>query len=108
VLGTLRLNCNWDDDKLLEVANNHKTVQEFLGHTIYEFGEQYALHTLKDDVSLFTPEHIDKINQAVVKAGYKVLGYDQKSIKGRCDSFIVETDVHYPTDINTFIPVVIQ
>lgn len=100
VLGTLRLNCNWDYDKLLEIANNHKTVREFLGHTIYEFGEQYALQTLKDNISLFTPEHIDQINKVVVKAGYKMLGYDKKSIKGRCDSFVVETDVHYPTDIN--------
>jgi hypothetical protein len=100
VLGTLRLNCNWDYDKLLEIANNHKTVREFLGHTIYEFSEQYALQTLKDNVSLFTPEHIDQINQVVVKAGHKILGCDTESLKGRCDSFVVETDVHYPTDIN--------
>jgi hypothetical protein len=33
-------------------------------------------------------------------AGHKMLGYDAKSLKGRCDSFVVETDVHYPTDIN--------
>lgn len=100
VLGTLRLNCNWDYDKLLEIANNHKTVREFLGHTIYEFDERYALQTLKDNVSLFTPEYIDQINQLVVKAGHKMLGYDAESLKGRCDSFVVETDVHYPTDIN--------
>jgi hypothetical protein len=100
VLGTLRLNCNWDYDKLLEIANNHKIVREFLGHTIYEFGEQYALQTLKDNISLFNPEHIDQINQVVVMAGHKMLGYDAKSLKGRCDSFVVETDVHYPTDIN--------
>lgn len=100
VLGTLRLNCNWDYDKLVEIANNHKTVREFLGHTIYEFDDQYALQTLKDNVSLFTPEHIDQINQVVVKAGHKILGNDAESLKGRCDSFVVETDVHYPTDIN--------
>ncbi len=100
LLGTLRLNCNWDYDKLLEIANNHRTVREFLGHTVYEFDEQYALQTLKDNVSLFTPECIDQINQLVVTAGHKMLGYDAKSLKGRCDSFVVETDVHYPTDIN--------
>jgi len=100
VLGTLRLNCNWDYDKLLEIANNHKTVREFLGHTIFDFDARYALQTLKDNVSLFTPEHIDQINQVVVKAGHKMLGCDTESLRGRCDSFVVETDVHYPTDIN--------
>ena len=35
-----------------------------------------------------------------VKAGHKLLGYDTEPLKGRCDSFVVETDVHYPTDIN--------
>jgi len=37
VLGTLRLNCNWDYDKTHEMANNHKTLRELLGHTIYDF-----------------------------------------------------------------------
>ncbi len=100
VLGTLRLNCNWDYDKVLEIANNHKTARDFLGHTIYEFDQRYALQTLKDNVSLLTPQHLDQINQVVVKAGHKLLGYDGQSLKGRCDSFVLETNVHYPTDIN--------
>lgn len=100
VLGTLRLNCNWDYDKVLEIANNHKTVREFLGHTIYEFDQRYALQTLKDNVALLTPQHLDQINQIVVKAGHKLSGHDGHTLKGRCDSFVVETDVHYPTDIN--------
>jgi len=100
VLGTLRLNCNWDYDKVLEIANNHKTVRDFLGHTIYEFDQRYALQTLKDNVSLLTQEHLEQINRVVVKAGHKLLGYDGRALKGRCDSFVVETNVHYPTDIN--------
>lgn len=100
VLGTLRLNCNWDYDKVHEIANNHKAVREFLGHTIYDFDQRYALQTLKDNVSLLDPQHLDQINQVVVKTGHKLLGYDQQQLKARCDSFVLETDVHYPTDIN--------
>ncbi|MCK5254775.1 MAG: ISNCY family transposase, partial [Deltaproteobacteria bacterium] len=33
VLGTLRLNCNWDYDKLQDIANNHVKVREMLGHS---------------------------------------------------------------------------
>jgi hypothetical protein len=104
VLGTLRLTCNWDYDKLHNIANNHKTVREFLGHSIFEFDQTYALQTIKDNISLFTPQILDAINQVVVKAGHKLIseGGDVQ-LRGRCDSFVVETDVHYPTDINLLL-----
>jgi hypothetical protein len=100
VLGTLRINCNWDYDKVLEIANNHYKVREFLGHSIFDIDEQYALQTIKDNVRLLTPEHLEQINQVVVETGHKLAGHDDQPLKGRCDSFVVETDVHYPTDIN--------
>ena len=34
VLGTVRLNCNWDYDKVQEIANNHLTLRKMLGHGI--------------------------------------------------------------------------
>ena len=102
VLGTLRLSCNWDYDKLMEMANNHKKLRLMLGHTpITDDEYQYALQTLKDNVSLFTPEVLDKINQIVVKYGHEVIGKKpEEDLRGSCDSFVVETDVHFPTDIN--------
>lgn len=101
VLGTIRLNCNWDYDKIHDIANNHKIIREFLGHTILEFDQQYALQTIKDNVWLLTPDVLDRINQVVVKHGHTIVDHrDHQSLKGRCDSFVVETDVHYPTDIN--------
>lgn len=105
VLGTLRLNCNWDYDKLHNIANEHKTVREFLGHTIFEFDKIYGLQTLKDNISLLTPELLDQINQVVVKAGHDLIGKNNEDgvLKGRCDSFVLETDVHYPTDINLLL-----
>jgi len=101
VLGTLRLSCNWDYDKLMEIANNHETLRLMLGHSRMDNDFRYALQTLKDNVSLFTPELLDKINQIVVKYGHKIVGKkpDEK-LRASCDSFVVETDVHYPTDIN--------
>lgn len=100
VLGTLRLVCNWDYDKLHEIANNHRTLRQMLGHGIFD-NRWYHLQTLKDNIRLFTPDILDEINQLVVKAGHQVLGLtDQDILHGSCDSFVVETDVHYPTDIN--------
>jgi len=105
VLGTLRLNCNWDYDKVHHIANEHKTVREFLGHTIYEFEQLYGLQTIKDNIRLLTPELLDQINQVVVHAGHEMIVKNGEGLvlKGRCDSFVLETDVHYPTDINLLL-----
>lgn len=100
VMGTLRLNLNWDYDRLHEMVNNHKTIREMLGHGIRDEGDEYSLQALKDNVGLFTPEILDKLNQIVVAAGHQFLKKKDSEIKGRCDSFVVETDVHFPTDIS--------
>jgi hypothetical protein len=51
-------------------------------------------------VCLLTPELLDQINQAVVRAGHILVKKKETALRGRCDSFVVETNVHYPTDIN--------
>lgn len=98
VLGLIRLNCNFDYDKLVEIANEHKTIREFLGHV--DFEERYALQTVKDNLSLLTPEVMDRIGALVIEKGHALFGKKDKSLLGRCDSFVVETNVHFPTDIN--------
>jgi hypothetical protein len=63
------------------------------------------LQTLKDNISLLTPELLDEINQVVVSAGHELVGKtgQDTELKGRCDSFVVETDVHFPTDISLML-----
>lgn len=104
VMGTIRLNCNWDYDKLLEMVNNHKTLRQMLGHGMMDNDVTYPLQTLKDNVRLMTPEILDEINTLVVNEGHKLLmskkNSDDEALMGRCDSYVVETDVHFPTDIN--------
>jgi len=101
VLGVLRLNLNCDYDRVHELANNHKTIRQMLGHGTFADDYEYKLQTLKDNVALLTPEILDKINALVVDAGHSLVKKkDGEKLKGRCDSFVVETNVHYPTDIN--------
>jgi hemerythrin-like domain-containing protein len=83
------------------MANNHKTIRQMLGHGLADDELRYELQTLKDNVKLLTPELLDQINQVAVKAGHGLLKKkDVEALHGRCDSFVVETDVHYPTDTN--------
>ena len=100
VCGVVRLDLNEDYDRLHELVNHHDTIRQILGHA--DFDEtSYHFQTLKDNVSLLTPELLDEINQIVVNAGHGLIKKKEgEALRGRCDSFVVETDVHYPTDIN--------
>lgn len=100
VCGVLRLDLNADYDRLHELVNQHKTLREMLGHGLYDDDKKYAYQTLVDNVSLLTPELLDKLNQLIVEGGHVVVKKGESALRGRCDSFVVETDVHFPTDIN--------
>ena len=101
VLGVLRLGLNADYDRIQELANQHNTIRQMLGHSDWMDENRYELQTIKDNISLFTPEILDRINQEVVRAGHQTLKKNiEESLRARCDSFVVETDVHFPTDVN--------
>jgi transposase, IS5 family len=100
VLATLRLECNCDYDKLLELANEHFSLRLMLLHG-KDDDFKYSLQTLKDNVSLLSDEVLDAINVIVVNHGHEVIGKKpDEELFGSCDSFPVLTDVHFPTDIN--------
>jgi len=100
VLGVLRLSLNADYDRIHELANQHRTVRQMLGHGLIDDEKEYHLQRLKDNLRLFTPDILDRINQEVVRAGHLLLKKKAQDLSGRCDSFVVKTDVHFPTDIN--------
>ena len=100
VLGTLRLNCNWDYDKLKNMADNHINIRQMLGVGMVDMDTKFPLSTLRDNVALLTPEILEKINTLVVKTGHQLIKKKGADVvlQVRCDSFVVETDVEYPTD----------
>ena len=100
VLGTLRVALGADFDRVQELANEHRTLRMMLGHGIFD-DKNYRLQTLRDNLKLFTPEIMERINTEVIRSGYQLLNLmTTASIQGRCDSFVLKTDVHFPTDIN--------
>ncbi|MEN8251718.1 MAG: ISNCY family transposase [Bacteroidota bacterium] len=120
VFGVLRLGLNTDYDRIHDLANNHSTIRQMLGHSDWDDTHEYSLQTIKDNLKLFTPEVLDQINQEVIKAGHSLVKKKQKDgltvknkdltcqdkppvaekLRGRCDSFVLETNVHFPTDIS--------
>lgn len=73
VMGVLRLSLNCDYDRLHNLVNNHLTIRQILGHGQGDDRKYHTLQNLKDNVVLFTPESLDQVNQAVVKAGHELI-----------------------------------
>lgn len=73
VMGVLRLGMNWNYDALHEQVNEHGTIRQMLGHSDDLGKYEYHLQTIKDNVKLFKPELLDKINEVVVKAGHALV-----------------------------------
>ena len=83
VCGVVRLDLNIDYDRLHELVNQHNTLREMLGHGTFD-KERYHFQTLKDNVSLFTPELLDQINQLVVGAGHVLVKKkESEALRGR-------------------------
>jgi len=77
-----------------------------MGHSPYVDRSSHPLQTLRDNVSLLTPELLAKISAVAVRAGHSLVRKtpgDGEALAGRCDSFVVETAVHFPTDINLLL-----
>ena len=99
-MGVVKQCLGRDLDQLHELVNEHKTLRNFLGHTDCD-NQLYHYQTLVDNVSLLTPKLLGKVNQLVVESGHTVVGkMPGEPLRGRCGSFVVETNVHYPTDVN--------
>ena len=101
VLGVLKQGLGCDFDRLHDLANNRRTVRAMRAHGDFADDRRYELQTLIDNVSLLTPELLSAVGQLVVESGHAVARKKPGApLRGRCDSFAVETDVHYPTDVN--------
>ena len=99
ILGLLRQVINADYDRLCNLANNHIELRKLLGHSMIDSCDYYSLQTIKDNISLITEDVLDKINVLIVQEGHQLL--DSRLIKQiniKTDSFVVKSNVHYPTD----------
>jgi len=99
VLAMLRLGLNCDYDRLQQLANEHKTLRKILGIGPME-EMYYELKTIKNNIRLFTPELLDQINNVIVNFGHTMCSGKKKTLHVKCDSFVLETNVHFPTDSN--------
>lgn len=103
VLGQVRLCLNTSYDELHYRANYDTLLRGIMGvlPTDYSAGQQYEYQNIYDNVSLLDEALLKEINDVIVEAGHQV--FKKKEAAGlrlKTDSFVVETEVHFPTDYN--------
>ena len=95
VLAVVRLGCNFTYDQLQDLAENHRKLRAVMGVGDCD-DRPFKWRTIRNNIRLLRPETIALINQAIVSAGH---AFDPTAIeKVRADSFVMETNIHYPTE----------
>ncbi len=96
VLAAVRLGCNYDYDKLQDQVENHRALRGILGIGQWDDVNGFGWRRIRDTLCQLNPETILKINQAIVSSGQEL--HDNAAGSIRADSFVVETNIHFPTE----------
>ena len=101
VLSVIRhcLDTNWD--RLTHVANYDALVRNILGVLPDLSEHEFEYQNILDNVSLIDEQLLQQVNDIVVEAGQQL--FKKKEIEALClktDSYALETNIHFPTDLN--------
>ncbi len=100
VMGVLKQGLRCDYDRLQDLVNAHAKIRQMLGHSNLDESE-YEIQNIRDNVELMTPELLREVGRLIARADAKLSRKKSgAALVGRCGSFVVETDVHHPTDFN--------
>jgi hypothetical protein len=107
VLGVVRLGLDADWDRLEHIANYDTLVRQMLGLPATPWDNQSKLfghQTLRDNVALLDDELLQRINARIAAAGREVFakkgGAPLAALEVKVDTYVLETGVHFPTDLN--------
>jgi transposase, IS5 family len=97
VLAAVRLGCNLDYDKLQDLAENHRSLRLIMGIGDWQDAEvDFDWRRIEDNLIKLLPETLKKLNDLVVTAGHQLEPQAIAAVRG--DTFVVETNIHYPTE----------
>ena len=96
VLAAVRLGCNLDYDKLQDLAEQHRALRHIMGIGDWDDETSFNWRRIQNTLLLLKPETIKKINHLIVGEGHTLDPESRKKV--RADSFVVETNIHYPTE----------
>ncbi len=100
VLAAARLGCNYNYDQLQDLAENHRALRQVMGIGDWERRRRTRNASTgggsKATSTCCVPKRSTQINQAIIQEGHRLEPQAAETVRG--DSFVVETNIHYPTD----------
>lgn len=107
VLGIVRHARECDYDELEDLAAHHSLIRQFLHLPPVAGGNlsntpDLTYKTIGNNVCHITEEILQDINKIVAQHGRSLLSKKNglEEIVAKCDTYVLETNVHFPTDIN--------
>ena len=96
VLAAVCLGCNFDYDKLQDLAEQHRALRLMMGIGDWDDRTDFDWRRIRDNLCLLRPQTLEKINHLIVAAGHELAPEAIEAVRG--DTFVVETNIHYPTE----------
>ena len=103
VLAQFRLGLNISYDRLHHMANYDSLLRQIMGvETEFGFKKiEIEYQNIIDNVSLVDDEMLIELNAVIVEFGHGAFKKkDMAALDLKTDSFVLESDVHFPTDYN--------
>ena len=102
VLAEVRLGLNLNYDRLASMVHSDSVLRQLLG---IESETSFRRIDIKyqrivDNVHLLNDKILRKINQVIVSFAHNITGVKTDKLRLKSDSFVVEINVHFPTDYN--------
>ena len=110
VFGVVRLGLDTDYDRLEHLANYDTLLRQMLGVAAVPWGAAARVfnhQTLRDNVALLDDALLQEINALVAAHGRAVFkkkgAAAPEALALKVDTYVLETDVHFPTDLNLLL-----
>jgi len=103
VLSQVRLCQNISYDDLHYIANHDKLIRQIMGveSTFCNVDEEFTYQRIIDNVGLLDDETVKKLNEIIISLGHDTFKKKEKeALRLKTDSFVIESNVHFPTDYN--------
>ncbi len=100
VLAAAKSGCNFTYDELHDLAENHRKLGAMMQVGEWD-DESFNWQRIRDNLCRLRPETIEAINHLIVAEGHRLEPEAAEAVRG--DSFVCETNVHYPTESSLMV-----